>query len=186
MPTQVRSQVEARGKSPFSRTNMAGRLLWGMVQSTLYQFSPRPMHQWRCFLLRLFGATVGRRVHPYPGSRFWAPWNTVVGNDVGIADGAVIYAMKKIVIGDRTTISQESYICGGTHDFTRADMPLVAKEVLIGSDCWLAARCFVHPGVRIGDGVVVGACSVVVKDLPGWSVCVGNPCKPLRGREYYD
>jgi putative colanic acid biosynthesis acetyltransferase WcaF len=132
----------------------------------------------------MFGAKVGRRCHVYPGVKFWAPWNLVIGDDVGIGDGAFIYAMNKILIGDRSIVSQEVFLCGGTHDYRKASHPLQSFPISIGSDCWLAARVFVHPGVAIPDGVVVGACSVVTSDLPKWSVCTGNPCKYIKPRDY--
>ena len=61
-------------------------------------------------------------------------------------------------------------------------MPLVWKPIRIGSECWIAAGVFVGPGVTVGDGTVVGARAVVTKDMPPWTVCAGNPCKPLKPR----
>lgn len=54
------------------------RAVWGLVWLGLYRPSPVPLHAWRRFLLRLFGAKIGAGAHPYPSSRIWAPWNLVM------------------------------------------------------------------------------------------------------------
>jgi len=61
-------------------------------------------------------------------------------------------------------------------------MPLVKRPIVIGENAWLAADVFVGPGVTVGELSVVGARSVVVRDLPARMICVGNPCKPVKTR----
>ena len=55
-------------------------------------------------------------------------------------------------------------------------------DVVIGNDVWLGEDVFIASGVTIGDGCCVGACSVVTRDLPPYSICVGTPCKPVKKR----
>jgi putative colanic acid biosynthesis acetyltransferase WcaF len=59
---------------------------------------------------------------------------------------------------------------------------MVAKPITIEPEAWLATRVFVAPGVTIGRGAVVGACSVVLNDVPAMMICAGHPAKPLRPR----
>lgn len=99
-----------------------------------------------------------------------------------ISDDVDCYAVDLIVIGDHTTVSQYSYLCGATHDHTHPRFPLVPKPIRIGSQCWIAADVFVAPGVEIGDGTVVGARSSVFANLPAWKICVGSPAKPIKDR----
>jgi putative colanic acid biosynthesis acetyltransferase WcaF len=61
-------------------------------------------------------------------------------------------------------------------------MPLVARPIIIGDNAWLGADVFVGPGVTVGELCVVGARSVVVKDLPPRMVCAGHPCRPIKER----
>ena len=74
----------------FSLGNRLARVVWNLVQGTVFRWSPRPLHGWRSWLLRLFGAKVGRGVHVYAGARIWAPWNVEIGDETGVADGATL------------------------------------------------------------------------------------------------
>jgi putative colanic acid biosynthesis acetyltransferase WcaF len=170
----------------FSLRNRLGRVVWGLVDSILFKLSPKPLHAWRSFLLRCFGATVGRGVHVYPDVKIWAPWNVVLRDECGIGSGAILYAQGKITIGYRAVISQGVHLCAGTHDYTKSGFPLITMPIFIGDQVWIAAEAFVHPGVTIAEGCVIGARSVVTKDMPAWMVCAGHPCKPIKERVFAD
>lgn len=166
----------------FSMRNRIGRLLWAVVYTLCFSYSPKPLHGWRNFLLRCFGAKIGNGVHVYPKVKIWAPWNLRIEDQAGIANGAILYSQSKITIGKRAVISQGAHICAGSHDYTHPGFPLFAKPIVIGDFAWVAAETFIHPGVSIGEGCVVGARSVVSKDMPAWMVCVGFPCQPIKPR----
>ncbi len=172
--------------SPHSTGHKLARALWGLVQATLFRFSPRPLHPWRAMLLRLFGAKVSMKARVYPRARIWAPWNLTMHDLATLADDVDCYCVDRITIGERTTISQYTYLCGATHDFEQLRRPLVPKPITIGADVWIAADVFVAPGVAIGDGCVVGARSGVFKDLPRWMVCAGTPATPVRPHVIHD
>lgn len=170
----------------FSLTNRALRVVWGVMYLLFFRFSPRILHGWRRLLLKLFGAKVGRGVHVYPAAIIWAPWNLVLEDECGIGDRVILYSQDRIRIGYRAVVSQGSHICTGTHDYTKKGQPLVTSPINIGAHSWIAAECFVHPGITIGEGAVIGARSVVSKNMPPWMVCVGNPCKPIKSRRMLD
>ncbi len=169
----------------FSFKNRLGRILWINVSFLLFRLSPRPFHQWRSFLLRCFGAKVGKGVHVYPRTKIWAPWNIEFGDECGIADGVTLYSQGKIYIGKKVVISQGSHLVAGTHDYNQPDFPLVTKPITINDHVWIAAESFIHPGVTLAEGCVIGARSVVTKDMPAWMVCGGHPCKPLKERNNF-
>lgn len=177
------TEADAHTGPSFSLGNRLARVAWGAVYWLLFRPSPRPLHAWRAWLLRLFGARLGARCHIYPGVRIWAPWNLVCGAEAGVASGAILYTQGRVTIGERAVISQGAHLCAGTHDYTRAGFPLVTRPIVVGADAWVAAEAFVHAGVTIGEGAVIGARSVVVKDMPPWMVCAGHPCKPLKPRK---
>lgn len=167
----------------FSLSNRLARVVWNFAWFTLCRFTPRPFHAWRAFILRLFGAKLGSGCHIYPKTVIWAPWNLEVGDETGVADGAILYNQARIQLGRRVVISQGAHLCTGTHDYEKPGFPLIAREIKIADHAWVAAEAFVHPGVSIGEGAVVGARSVVTKDVPAWMVCAGNPCAPLKPRK---
>lgn len=169
-------------KSVHGLRNKLARLLWFWVWLLLFRPTPRPMHIWRRFLLRSFGAQLSSSSRIYPRAKIWAPWNLVMGDSSTISDDVDCYSVAKIIIGSHTTVSQYTYLCGATHDHTHARFPLVPKRIVIGEQCWIAADVFVSPGVTIGDGTVVGARSSVFTNLPAWKICVGTPAIPIKDR----
>ena len=165
-----------------SLANKLARSVWQVVWLLLYRPTPRLFHPWRCLLLRLFGAKLGRAVHPYPSARIWAPWNLEMGDHACLSEGVDCYCVAPVRIGAQTTVSQYSFLCTASHDYTRADMPLVTAPITIGERAWITADVFVGPGVTIGDGAVVTARSSVFTDIPPWVVARGNPAVPVKAR----
>ncbi|MEQ1850130.1 MAG: WcaF family extracellular polysaccharide biosynthesis acetyltransferase [Chthoniobacteraceae bacterium] len=174
--------TDAHTGASFSAGNRLARMVWNFVWLFLFRPSPRPLHGWRAFLLRLFGAKLGRGCHIYPGVRVWAPWNLVCDDEAGVGDGVILYNQAIITIGKRAVISQGAHLCSGSHDYESPRFELFAKPITIGDHAWLAAECFIHPGVTVGEGAVVGARSVVTRDVPKWMVCAGNPCQSIKPR----
>ena len=172
-----------RTDASFSFFNRFMRLIWQIVCWTLFKPSPNCMHAFRAFILRLFGASLGKNCHIYPLSKIWAPWNLQCQDNVCIANHAVIYNQALVFIGSQSTISQEAYICTGTHDYTQKNFPLLTKPVYIEEHVWVGARAFILPGVTLKQGAVAGACSLISKNLEPWTVYQGNPCKAIRTYE---
>lgn len=159
--------------------NKLARVLWVLVQQTVYRFSPKPLHGWRRFLLRCFGAQIGAGAHPYPRARIWAPWNLTLGAHSCLADDVDCYCVAPIRLGDCATVSQYSYLCAASHDYREAGLPLTMAPIEIEAHAWVAADVFVGPGVRIAEGAVVGVRSLVLHDVPAWTVVAGHPAKPI-------
>ena len=159
-----------------------GRLCWNVVWGLLYRPSPVVLHSWRCFLLRLFGASVGQGVHPYPSSRVWAPWNLALRDGACLAGGVDCYNVAKIEIEERAVVSQRTFLCTASHDYTSDLFLVLAAPISIGRDAWVAAEAYVGPGVRIGEGAVVGARSVVLSAVEDWTVAAGHPARKLKVR----
>lgn len=110
------------------------------------------------------------------------PWLLVIGNGTAIGPGVTLYNLGGIRIGHRAVISQDVYLCGGTHDYTDPAYPLLRREIVIEDDVWIGAGAFIGPGVRVGQGAVVGARAVVMKDVPPWKVVAGNPARIIKDR----
>lgn len=156
--------------------------LWWIVQAIFFRCSPQFLYGWRRFLLRSFGATIGKNVIIRPSVKITYPWKLTIGDYSWVGDDVVLYTLGEIEIGAHAVISQKGYICTGTHDYTSSDFKIYAQKITIGEKCWLATDVYVAPGVSIGQGTVVGARSSVFKDLPEGKICIGNPAKPIRDR----
>lgn len=166
-----------RGRNPFIVQ------LWWLTQNTIFRGSPQFLYSWRRFLLRLFGAKIGKKVVIRPTVKITYPWKVGIGDYSWIGDDVVLYSLGEIEIGNNTVISQKSYICTGSHDYSSIDFPIFAKKISIEDECWLATDVFVAPGVTIKRGTVVGSRSSVYNNLPSNKICIGNPAKIIRERK---
>ncbi len=156
--------------------------LWWLVQATLFAWSPQFAYGFRAWLLRLFGANVGKNTVIRPTVIVTFPWKVSIGDYAWIGDDVVLYSLGEIEIGENAVVSQRSYLCTGGHDYTKPTFDIFAKKIVIEPEAWVATDVFVAPGVRIGRGSVVGARSSVFKDMPPMMICVGNPAKPMQPR----
>jgi putative colanic acid biosynthesis acetyltransferase WcaF len=159
------------------------RVIWNLTWLLFFRLTPtRSANGFRIFILKRFGATIHGNPLVHPTCRILLPWQLEIGEYSAIGHHVEIYNFGRVTIGPMTVVSQYSYLCTGSHDYTHPHMPLIWKPITIHAECWVAAGVFIAPGVVINDGVVVGAYSVVTKDLPPWTVCAGNPCKIIKKR----
>ena len=171
--------------TPGNRRRVMERWLWALIQNSLFRWSPRPMHRWRAWLLKQFGADIGDvgKVVVFPSAKIVYPRQLTLENRAMIGPNVTVYNLGRITLRYGANISQGCHLCAGSHDHNRWDMPLTTQPIEIGENVWLAADVFVGPGVTIGKLSVVGARSVAVTDLPADSICVGNPCRPVKPRQ---
>lgn len=156
--------------------------LWWFVQATLFRGSPQVMYGFRRWLLRRFGARIGKGVIIRPSVTIPYPWKLRIGDHSWIGDHTVLYCFAEITIGKNVVVSQKSYLCAGTHDFRTPSFDIQAFPIVIEDEAWLAADVFVAPGVTVGRGAVVGSRSSVFSNLPEMMVCIGSPARPVHAR----
>ena len=166
----------------FTLRNRLYRLGWLITWKLLASWTPPPMHGWRLFLVRLFGGKTGRTGGIYPSARIWSPANFELGEHAYVGPSVKIYSMAKITFAPYALASQGAHICAGTHDINDPHFQLRARPIEIGYRAWIAAEAFVGPGVRVGDGAVLGARGCAFRDLEAWMVYAGNPARPIKPR----
>ncbi len=160
------------------------RLFWEILCFLFYRPWPYFLgKKFRNFLLRLFGAKIGKRVSVFPSATVWAPWNLTLDEYVAIDRNVYLYSVDKIVIGSKVAISDGAFICTAGHDISYASRPLTTAPITIEDGVWIGARAFIMPGVTIGEGAVVAAGAVVTKNVEPWAVVGGNPAKFIKYRE---
>lgn len=176
-PAQRMIDIERnRAAKKWSRQEQMMRVLWALAWP-LFRLVPRPFWGWRRILLRLFGAQVGPQVHVYPTVRITMPWNLDLGAHCSVGDRAILYALGPITIGARATVSQGAHLCAGSHDLSDPSRPLAKPPITIGEEAWICAEAFVGPDVRVGEGAILGARAVAMRDVPSRRIAVGNPAR---------
>jgi putative colanic acid biosynthesis acetyltransferase WcaF len=168
---------------PYPARTYVKRILWACVWHTVWKLAWRRVPTLRPLLLRAFGADVGLRSGFDGSTRIEMQWLLRVGNHCSIGPRVTIYNLGSVCVGDNTVISQDAYLCAGTHDYTVPGYPLKRTKITVGNWVWIAAGAFIGPGVTVGDGAVAGARAVVTKDVPPWTVVAGNPARPIKKRE---
>ncbi len=168
--------------SPRPLNELIGQRLFHVAWLLLCSWTPKPCNSWRLFWLKLFGAKIFGEPFVHSTARMLVPWNLTMHDRAALGDRANAYTLGEIELKSGCTIAQEAYLCAATHDFADLNLPLQTAKITIGEDAFVGARAFVLPGVTIGRGAVIGACSVVTKDVPERVIAAGNPCKLIRPR----
>lgn len=172
-----------RAARKWSGGELAGRALWEAVGQPLFRFSPRQLWGWRRALLKLFGARIAGGVHLHPSVRITVPWNLEIGEYAAVGDDVRLYNLGLIRIGRSATVSQGAHLCAGTHDYRKADMPLIKATITVGEAAWICADAFVGPDVAVGDFAIAGARAVVIRDVAAFAIVAGNPARPVGVRK---
>lgn len=172
-----------RVQSEFTTGEKATRAVWGIVWLTLFRISPRTAFRWRAMLLRVFGATVGKRVRVYNSAKFFWPGNAILRDDCVIGPDVDFYCVAKIDVAAGVIVSQYAHLCAATHDFRSPTFDLLPKPIRLESECWIAAGAFIGPGVTIGERSVIGARAAVFRDVPPGHIMGGNPAANIGKRD---
>lgn len=139
----------------------------------------------RTFFAKGMMSQAGKHINVERGACFSRRLS--IGDYSGIGVNCQIQG--KVTIGSNVMIGQDVLIYTSNHSFDRTDIPMREQKyqeerpVVIGNDVWIGARVIILPGVSIGDGVVIGAGSIVTKDIPPYSVCAGNPARVIKERK---
>ena len=175
-------RVNTNQPSSFSFKHKVSRLIWGVVQSTLFRWTPVPFHGVRRALLGLFGARLHPTARVYPTVKVWAPWNLEMEADSCMGPNVLCYNVDTIALERGALVSQNCHLCSASHDYRDPAFRLIHAPIRLKPGCWVCADVFVAMGVTIGENAVVGARSVVIRNMPDNMVCSGFPCVPLKAR----
>lgn len=174
-PLRRRQLAGARSPWPFGfRLRL---FAWQVVWPVLCQWTPKPFNGWRLLVLRSFGATIHGRPFVHQRARIQIPWHVTLHEGACVGDRANLYSLDYIILHAGALAAQESFLCTGTHDLEDPEWPLMTAPIRVGERAFIGARAFVLPGVSIGPHAVVGAMSVVTKDVAAHTRVCGNPAR---------
>ncbi len=111
--------------------------------------------------------------------------NVTIGDYCAINSFAKLFGHGGIEIGDYTQIGPDCLITTTGHDYQK-DLKASFEKIQIGQWAWVGAKCVILPGTNIGDHSIIGAGSIVTRDIPQWSIAVGSPAKVIKTYEKKD
>ncbi|MGK9053108.1 DapH/DapD/GlmU-related protein [Neorhizobium petrolearium] len=173
---------KAPNDSPWSLRMRVAMLAWEYCWLLFCVWTPKPANRWRLLVLRAFGAKIKGRPFVHQRARIQIPWHVTLHHRATLGDRSNLYSLGEIEIGARATVGQEAYICTGTHDFDEPSLRLVTAKITVEEDAFIGARAFVMPGITVGRYALVGACSVVTRDVEPFTVVAGNPARATTRR----
>lgn len=174
------------GQPSFPLKHRIFRAIWGVTWLLLASWTPPPLHFWRRFLLRLFGAQIASTARIYGSTKVWYPPNLKMGEHSVIGWGTLVYNQGMVTLEDFANVAQRAHLCTGTHDIDDPNFQLLTKPILIKRHGWVASDAFVGPGVCLEEGAVLGGRGVTFKSIPAWTVVGGNPAREIRKRRQFD
>lgn len=157
--------------------------MWYLMNSIFMNSSWLPSSFIRIFLLKAFGAKVGRGVVIKPLVNIKYPWKLEIGDHVWIGEGVWIDNLDQVRISDHVCISQGAFLLTGNHNYKSSSFDLITAPIHIGEGAWIGAKSIVCPGVSVGDHAVLTVGSVTSDDLQSSTVYRGNPAMKIRSRE---
>lgn len=175
-------RLDTTAHFPYPLSEYLRKFLWEWVECTMIRWSFRRAEGWRRFWLRLFGAKISDTCKIKPTTIIKHPWLLSMGEYSVLSEGVEVYNLGPVSIGDHTVVSQNVYLCAGSHDITKTNLPLTRPSITIGKGIWICAGAFINPGITIGDNSIVAAGAVVVKDVPPAVIVGGNPAQVIRPR----
>lgn len=174
--------IDDQTRSPWSVKTRVAMLIWEYGWTLFCAWTPKPFNAWRLLWLRAFGARIYGNPFVHQRARIQIPWNLTLHDRCCLGDRANAYSLGPIEIKRGAVIAQEVYLCTGSHEFDEPGLPLKVGQITVGEDAFIGARAFVLPGVKIGKGAIVGACSVVTSDVSPFTINAGVPCRIVRQR----
>ena len=153
--------------------------LWKVTWLFLCSWTPKFFNPLRLLTLRAFGATISGTPFVHSKARIEVPWHLIMHHRACLGESSVAYSLGKIEIMKGATVAQEAYLCTGTHDFNAPSFQLITNKIIIEENAFIGVRAMIMPGITIGKNAIVGAQSVVTKNVNPDQIGAGNPFREI-------
>jgi len=158
------------------------RVLWFIINGLFFRNPLNPFSSLKIFLLRLFGAKIGKGVNIKPSVNIKYPWRLTIGSYSWIGENVWIDNLEEVVIGDNCCISQGAMLLCGNHNYKKSTFDLITGKIVMEDGAWVGAQATVVPGVTIKSHAILAVGSIATKDLEPYIIYQGNPAQPVRER----
>jgi putative colanic acid biosynthesis acetyltransferase WcaF len=178
-----KTDLSTYNNSPFHPGgNAFKRFLWYYLNALFLKTSLLPSNSFKCFLLRLFGAGIGKGVTIKPGVNVKYPWHLTIGHHTWIGENVWIDCLVPVSIGNNVCLSQGAVLLTGNHDYKKTTFNLIVSGVTLEDGVWIGACAIVSPGITAASHAVLTSGSVATNNLEGYSIYQGNPAVKIRDR----
>ena len=160
------------------------RVAWFLLGSPLVRSAWIPSSAMRVWLLRGFGATIGRGVVLKPSLEVKYPWHLAIGDHSWVGEHVWIDNLTTVQLGSNVCVSQGAYLCTGNHDWSDPNFGLRVNSIIVEDGGWIGAKAILTPGTHLGVCAVAGAGSVVSGRVPDTQIYAGNPACFVRLRSF--
>ena len=162
--------------------NALKRVLWYYINAIFLKTSFLPLDGFKTFLLRSFGAIIGKNVTLKPGLNIKYPWHLTIGHNTWVGENVWIDCLVPISIGNNVCLSQGAVLLTGSHDYKKTTFDLITKGIILEDGVWIGALAIVTPGITAATHSVLTSGSVATKNMDAYSVYQGNPAVKTRER----
>jgi putative colanic acid biosynthesis acetyltransferase WcaF len=157
------------------------QILWYFTDLAIYRSRIMPYSVILVYILRIYGAQIGKNVRIKPGIHIKFPWKLKIGNNCWLAD-CYIENLDNVVIGDHVCVSQQAMLITGSHNYRITSFDLVIKPIVLEDGVWIGARAIVCPGIKIGSHAVLTLGSIATINVESYSIYQGNPAVKKKKR----
>tara|TARA_B110000046_G_scaffold185465_1_gene227195 strand:+ start:4984 stop:5535 length:552 start_codon:yes stop_codon:yes gene_type:complete len=157
-------------------------VLWYFINVVFFVSHIIPLSSLKVWLLKLFGAKLGRNVVIKPGVNIKYPWKLVIGDYSWLGEDVWIDNLEQVTIGSNVCISQGAMLLCGNHNYKKTTFDLMVNEIILEEGVWLGAKSIVCSGVRCKTHAILSVGSIANIDLEPYTIYQGNPAKKIRNR----
>ena len=160
--------------------NLVKRTLWFYVNAFLFKTSLIPSSRLKVYLLRLFGAIVGKGVVIKPCVNIKYPWLLQIGDHSWIGEEVWIDNLVQVRIGNHVCLSQGALLLTGSHNYKDPAFGLITGSIILEDGVWICAKAIVTQGITAGSHSVLSAGSIATKNLDPCVIYQGNPATKIK------
>ncbi|HEX8462812.1 MAG TPA: WcaF family extracellular polysaccharide biosynthesis acetyltransferase [Segetibacter sp.] len=158
--------------------------LWMLTSFLFFSHPLALISSFKCFLLRCFGASIGKGVVIKPSVNIKYPWHLKIGDNTWVGEKVWIDNLAQVTISKNVCLSHGAMLLTGNHNYSSPVFALIVNEIILEDGVWLGAKSIVCPGVICKTHAVLSVASIATKDLEAFSVYYGNPAIKVKNRVF--